>query len=305
MTYTQAPTDLSAIDLFMKGRKILADKRAQEETLKVGTLRGGSVGALVGEQVLGTCHRIALARYKGLQSPVSSETKSVFEAGEVSEINWMEKVSAAWEGKVTGDKDYPLKYQVKGVDVTGRADLIFLDTNDKLVFGCELKNIESYKSAASMMFEGKPKVDNLIQAGHYSLKFGVPWILAYSFNGIVQPPYWAVKQYSLPKGTEVKPFKKEFHLFWEDGHLGYVKETGERVITVVTAQSIDDFYTLILEMDEQKDLYLRHSSLGLQGEPQPWSQCDYCPAKQQCLNYDSHGDYDLWLDELARDWGVV
>lgn len=305
MTYTQPPTDLSAIRLFMEGREKLAAARAELEKEKVGTLRGGSAGALVGEHVLGTCHRIALARFKGLQSPASSETRTIWEAGEVSEINWMEKVAAAWPGKVTGDKDYPLTYEVRGVKVTGRPDLMFLDADGKPVLGCELKNVESYKSATSIMFENKPKVDNLIQAAHYSLKFGVPWILVYSFSGIVSPPFWAVKQFSLPKGTEVKPFKREFKLFWRDGQLGYVKESGEEVMTIITAQSIDDFYALVLDMEQHKDLYLRHSSRTLSGDIQPFDTCAYCPAQSACTSYDEHGDYDLFFDELARDWGIT
>jgi hypothetical protein len=288
----------------MEGRRKLAAERAEQEKEKVGTLRGGSAGALVGEHVLGICHRIALARFKGLQSPIEDSTRSVFEAGETNEVNWTEKLTAAWKGKVTGDKDYPLRYEVRGVPVTGRPDVMLLDVDGQPVLGMELKNVESYKSAASLLYEDKPKTDNLIQAAHYSLKFGVPWVLVYTYNGISQPPYWAVKQYQLPKGAEVKPFKKEFRLFWRDGQLGYVKESGEEVLTIVTAQSIDDFYELVLDVDKHKDLYLRHSSRTLTGEIQPFDQCNYCPAKAACDSYDEHNDYDLWFDELARDWGI-
>lgn len=304
MTYTQAPSPLSAVGLFMEGRRKLAAERAEQEKEKVGTLRGGSAGALVGEHVLGTCHRIALARFKGLQSEASDETRTIWEAGEVSEINWMEKVSAAWSGKVTGDKDYPLKYEVRGVPVTGRPDLMLLDTDGQPVLGVELKNVESIQSATSMVYEGSPKTDNLIQAAHYSLKFGVPWILAYSFSGQGEPPFWSVKKYNIPKGTKIRPFKKEFKLFWRDGRLGYVKESGEEVLTIVTAQSIEDFYNLVLDVEQHKDLYLRHSSRTLTGEIQPFDQCNYCPAKAACDSYDEHNDYDLWFDELARDWGI-
>jgi hypothetical protein len=260
---------------------------------------------LVGEYVLGTCHRIALARFKGLQSEASDETRCIFEAGEVSEINWKEKVSAAWAGTVTGDADYPLKYQIRDVTVTGRPDLMLLDADDNPVLGVELKNIAALQSAASLYFEDSPKVDNLIQAAHYSLKFRVPWILAYSFNGQGEVPFWCMKKYNLPKGTKVKPFKREYKLFWKDGQLGYVKQSGEEVMTIVTAQSIDDFFTLILDMEQHKDLYLRHSSRTLSGDIQPFDTCAFCPAQNACSSYDEHNDYDLFFDELAREWGQM
>jgi len=56
----------------------------------------------------------------------------------------------------------------------------------------------------------------LIQAAHYSLKFNLPWILVYTFSGIGEPPYWAIKKFSIPKKYKIKPFKLEFKLFWRD-----------------------------------------------------------------------------------------
>jgi len=81
----------------------------------------------------------------------------------------------------------------------------------------------------------------LIQAAHYSLKFNLPWILVYTFSGIGEPPYWAIKKFSIPKKYKIKPFKLEFKLFWRDSVLGYTTHTGDEVMTEITAQSIDDY----------------------------------------------------------------
>jgi len=285
----------------MDGRKEANRLHQLGEADKAGTLRAGSSGALVNQHVIGKCHRLSLARYLGLQESHEDHTNTIFESGYANEEVWMSKLALGWHGELTGDSKYPIKWEIDGVTVSGRPDIVLLDDDKKPVFGIELKVVESYKSASSLWYERKPKTDNLIQAAHYSLKFGIPWILVYTFSGIVAPPYWAVRKYSLPKGAEVRPFKMEFPLFWQDGVLGYLYN-GDRIMTEITAQSIDDYYQLVVDMSREKDLYLRHSSLDVHGQSQGWNACDYCSAKDACDSYEQHGDYQQWQDELARDW---
>ena len=152
MSHTQGPTSYSAIKLFMEGRKILSAKKAEAEKDKLGTLRGGSVGALIGSDVLGVCHRIALARYKGLSSPADDGTHCIWEAGEMNEINWTRMLEASWEGTVTGDSAYPLKWELMGKSITGRPDHVLLNPDGTPAFGLEDKNIESIQSEAGLFY---------------------------------------------------------------------------------------------------------------------------------------------------------
>jgi hypothetical protein len=304
VSHTQGPTQYSAIEIFLKGRELAAIEHQKGEAAKLGTLRAGSSGALIGEHVIGKCHRLSLARYLGLSEPHDDHTHTIFESGYANEEVWLSKVRLGWTGKVTGDKDYPISWEMDGKKVTGRPDLVFLDTDDKPQFGVELKVVESIQSATSLYFENKPKTDNLIQAAHYSLKFNLPWTLVYTFSGIGEPPYWAIKKFGIPKGFKLKPFKLEFKLLWKDGQLGYLDKAGNETMTNVTEDSINDYFQLLVDMDREKDLYLRHSSQDFQGKGQGWSSCDYCSAKNACDSYDQHGDFELWKDELERDWST-
>lgn len=302
MSHTQGPTSYSAIKLFLEGRKIASAEKSQQEQTKVGTLRAGNSGALVGEHVIGKCHRLSLARFLGLEEPKEDGTYCIFESGEANEDVWKAKVIKSWPGKVTGDVDYPMAWEIDGVKITGRPDLVFLGTDDKPEFLVELKVIESVQSAASLFYERKPKTDNLLQAAHYSLKFGMPAILVYTFSGKGDIPFWCIKKYNIPKGVKMSPFKMEFTLFWQDGVLGYVDQDGESVMTIITAQSIEDYYKLILDMQREEDLYLRASSLDVHGGQQPWNSCDYCSLNEVCNGYDAHGNFGLWVDEARREW---
>lgn len=302
MNHTQAPSSISFVKLFMKGREIAAEEHVKNEKNKIGTLRGGSSGALVGNMVLGKCARLSLARFKGLQEPHDDHTHTIFESGYANEEVWMSKLRLAWSGEVTGDAAFPLSWQIDGRTVSGRPDIILKDESGVAVAGAELKVVESIQSATSLYFECKPKTDNLIQAAHYSLKFGLPWSLIYTFSGVGSPPYWAIKKFDLPKGTMVRPFKLEFKLFWQDGTLGYLTPDGESVMTIVTEQSINDYFQLVSEMERENDLFLRHPSLDLQGKFQGFNSCDYCSLRDQCDNFERHGNVQLWLDEVAREW---
>lgn len=302
MSHTQEATTYSAIDIFMKGRKIAAEEHQALEVAKQGTLRAGSSGALIGQHVIGKCHRLSLARYLGLQEPHDDHTYTIFESGNANEEVWLSKVQKGWDGTVTGEAAYPISWEIDGKRVTGRPDLVFLDIEGNPQFGVELKVVESIQSATSLYFENKPKTDNLIQAAHYSLKFNLPWILVYTFSGIGQPPFWAIKKFNIPKTFKLQPFKLEFKLFWQDGVLGYQTQQGNIIMTDVTAQSIEDYFQLVVDMDREKDLYLRHSSLDVNLQGQGWRACDYCSAKSACDSYEQHGNFELWTDELTREW---
>ncbi len=304
MSLTIPPTDLSAIQLFNKGTEIQTEAHASQEHLKVGTLRGGSSGALVNGEIYGKCTRASLARYLGYQEPKSPDSYNFFDAGYASEWTWEGKLKESWPGTILLEEEIPISWTVPGTDVkvTGRPDIVLCDrvpvdgypdlTQPKPVLGIELKAILAINSSVGVALENKPKTDHVIQAAHYSWQLGIPWILAYSWNVKGPVPYWAKKRFDV---NEITPGKREFKLGWEEGRLFYTDETGRRVDTVITATAIEDYYRLIVDMAENKTLYRDHGNRDVDGSVLPWAHDRYCKF---CQIANKSRDYDEWLDNV-------
>ena len=137
-------SQILANDLYLKGREVEQEAHAKAEVKKEGTLRGGSSGCLTSSgEVYGTCHRKALARYKGYQSKIDEISYTWFDAGFANEDAWMQKLTAAVsamgpEFTLKAEEECPISWEANGVKVTGRPDIMLFE-NDKPKFGIELK----------------------------------------------------------------------------------------------------------------------------------------------------------------------
>ena len=285
---------VKVVDVFLEGRKLLNEAHAAKEKDKEGTLRGGSSGALVGDDVIGTCHRRSLARMLGFDPPTDESSYDIFDAGFANEALWEEKLVAGWPGEVKFEEEIPIKWEVNGVTVSGRPDAVLMK-DGKPFHGIELKGVFSYNTATSLLYEGDPKTDNLVQAAHYSWQLGVPYSLIYTYSSIAEPPYWAKKQKNLEWNTKIYPFKKEFILDWEGDTLYYTID-GNRHETVITQPSIQDYYELVTNMRDQKDLFTRPSNKDFKGNKLKWDTCKYCPFQSNCDKYEY--EYNAWVDSL-------
>lgn len=296
---------MDIVGLFQSGTKNLEQKRAEAEVSKQGTLRVGSCGALVKGNVLGTCHRIALARLIGLQEPINKAKRAIFDSGEANEYVWVRALQAEGNYQVWHDAAIPdqfkIRWHTEGNLGTGTPDIL-LGIDDQPVIGIELKVVESIQSATSLLVEKKPKVDNLLQAAHYSMRLGIPFVLVYTFNGTGDWPYWAIKKYSIPKGSKVQPFKMQFLVEWKEAGLTWTSEDGEAHTLSIQQSNIEDYYKLLLEMKDQKDLYLRYPSMEADGSNMPFDKCAYCSINDACTEYDAKGEYDLWVDRVRQLW---
>lgn len=309
-------SDLSSIDLFNKAREVNSAEYDEQAKKKLGTLRGGNSGCMVGENVIGTCHRKSLARFLGYDGTIDANTQSIFEQGFGNE--------AIWEGHMakTGyamrcEEQIPIEWTTTtGIKVTGRPDVVLgrevspaiQDPSKDPIklfvpeLGLELKTIAAANSATGLYVEDKPKTDNLVQTAHYSMILGIPFILVYTWNGKVPVPHWAKKKKNyLPDPTmrELLPFKREYKLGWEDGNLYYINAKGFRTNTDITQDGIKEYYDLVADMADKKDLYIRFRSSDFKGRPGPFSMCDYCPWQEACDT--GEHDFDLWLDYVRRD----
>lgn len=299
----------TAISLYMKGREAETAKYNSEEGSKLHTLRGGSAGCHLGKyQVVGKFYN-DVARFMGYSFPHGNSTKDIFDLGYSNESVWEQKFAAA-EIPFTGDSDHPLKYEIDGVNVTGRPDTVVgeyapssigpgFDEVFEPEFGIEHKVIASFKVAGRMLKDPKPKDENFVQACHYSYKFNLPWTIVYSQYSIHQPDWWDKKDLVEMGYTEIPPFKKEFQIGCDAGKF-YWQDTqvGRRVDTAVTAQGIQEYYELILETIERKDLTkVKQSMVDIYGNMMYYDPNAYDEVR---LTTDMSKGWDHWIEDLER-----
>lgn len=315
--------------LLEAGTQALTDKSKAEESLKKGTLRGGTVGLVEpvegGIEVSGTCHRQAMLRFLGIdlkEMEGESTRDLMFAAGRTNEDSWHEVLSASWPGKILREEEVPIKWETKGgTPVTGRPDIVLADLGGKLVRGLELKLVSSLWTARTVL-QGKPKTGHLVQAAHYMWKlseqsgYEVPFELWYTSRVDWHVMGWAQKhfpkqedaasvycEYSTNKDgvSEIKkvlPFTKGFELKFAQGQLQFREEGSKKWIdTIISCDRIEQYYELIEQSVEQKQLGPRPINLDYSGQRENWKQCDFCPLVSTCEQYEDKG-FETWLEQV-------
>lgn len=321
MTINIEHSNLFAPEIYEIGRGVEQREHAEKEAKALGNLRGGSSGCVTPQgEIYGTCHRKSLARLLGHQTKIEPISYQWFDAGFANEDAWERKFRKAMQDMGAGynvkfEEECPVKWENDyGVAVTGRPDLmVFRD--EKPILGLELKVVCAVNSAVNVYCEEKPKINNLIQAAHYSMIHGCPFSLVYSWRSRARVPGWAERHKEKLNLTyektftnaktgksftrreySIDPFVKEFRLGFDNDRVYYVTESGKRVDTPLTAQGIRDYYNLISRMKDEKTLVQRISSLDLAGNQLPYDTCKYCEFSEACNQFEF--DYDAWVDKV-------
>lgn len=309
------------------------DEHAKSEEDKRGTLRGGSAGVMDPDgNAAGTCHRRAHLRSIGIEIEDLPQDKLVmFSGGRANEVvleelleDYLPEDKSKGQRKILKEEEIPTSWETKnGTKVTGRPDIV-LGYVTQGVFrpelGIEAKKSSSLWTARSVLFEGKPKTNHLIQAMHYSWQLGrqhgmdsLPFSLVYVGYDNYAVPDWAgkffpkigeplsqyvsyndnenSKNYGKPKA--VLPFIKSYELTIEEGILHVDGEP-----TVLDTGSLERFYEYVSEMPKTRDLGPMPLTIdALTGEELRYSNCDYCPMQKTCKRTN---DYDEFIDEATR-----
>lgn len=276
MTNTIEVTKESPMAQYQRGTDCEQEIHKEAERNRKPTLRGGSVGCLLDDGTAMGCSPLkALARYLGYQFAIPNKTFKIFDGGFANEHTWESKFKVAGT-QFRCEEDYPLTYNIGEYVVTGRPDIVVGDYHPEFIptYGIELKSVASVGTAKKVFEDFKPKDDNFIQACHYMWKFGIPWVLVYSSTSI-QKDYEFAKWFYDKSGKrvmsihnecgdkrqlfelnkDVAPQDIEFKIGLDDGTFYYLHpETGERVNTLVTTQGIENYYKLVIEMIETKDI---------------------------------------------------
>lgn len=328
-------------ELLKKGHDILNAKHDELEKTKLGTYRGGNSGAKLGNKIYGKCHRITLARTLGYAPDIATDRNIMFAAGVTNEDSWNDVLVAAWDGVVLREEEVPIKWMTTaGTPVTGRPDFVLAERTMtipnpadpspfagdvsvevvKPVLGLELKLVSSFWTMVSVLIGREPKSDHVIQAAHYSWQLGIPFELWYTsrvdwaisgwtekfFRGMDKLMSWVWNEPIIASGAKgpkkVFPFYIGYELEW-DGDLMYYRQVGtaDWFATVVTKESIANYYNFIDEMRTTKTLGPRPESNKITGNAGTYDKCsaEYCPWSKIC---DKHEDnYDNWVKAIARE----
>ena len=276
--------------ILVAGRDALR-KQHDDKSAGNNNYRVGSSGAVCSDgEIRGICPRIALLRRLGIEEPPSLGTQVMWGHGEASEWDW-ERVLTASGAEFDMQRD--ISWDIDGHTVTGHPDVIV--KQDGQEYGIELKGVFSYNTAAMVLLDKRPKNENIVQSLCYSLATGLPWYLVYT-----SPSFWKVPFYDKKK-TELKslpPFYQIFTLEWRDDTAWYKHEDGEWTKTLITKESLRDYYRMLAEMEQTKKLGPRPTAGYVDGTDPKFGNdaCFFCPMKDACDRFDMNGRYDEWLD---------
>lgn len=348
---------MNLTQLIRDGRQKGRDKHKADEIPKLGTLRVGNSGIMSENgDVAGACHRKTMLRSMGVEIDPPDEKKLImFELGYANEDVTMGLLSAALpEGHIIlREADIPIDWlTTNGMRVTGRPDMVVCRTvldqglesgriislpgNPLLtpVLGIELKTVHSIWTAKKVLFEGKPGLSNLAQAGHYMWKLGIPYKLIYKcYSQLGQGMSWvrSGKEYgrtTMPdmfpaqgepgseylsyneKGMplQVDQFEVVYDLeFDQHGRLKYRRESADELnegkwqYSLVSRQDIERYYNHVAELAQKKELGGRPMTVDAHGTRESYNMCNekYCPLGVICDKYESKG-FEKWFSEVKK-----
>lgn len=301
--------------ILQAGREAQRAEHNKHEIDKIGTLRGGSCGILTEEgDVIGGCHRIAHLRQIGIQAPSEPETHNMFAAGHANE-DIIAKELIDGGAKIKRETEIPVQIELEdGTKITGRPDIVVVDSDDTPLFIVEMKCISARGTAVAVHYELKPKTNHLIQLAlymiglgidesvlHYAsrVKWNIPAKMPSSVKKVTSKGWDAVEQYG---GVQIQPFDRIYNVKWaEDDTIEWSTQDGKGMktrSTIISKDNIMAYYRVVNEIQ-------RHHDLGPIPAKDGYLQCDYCPFSEQCERYEETRDYDMWLDEITLHVGVL
>lgn len=169
-------------DLLKAGMQKQVAKANEQEATKLNTLRAGSGGLFLDGQTVGTCTRLATLRSLGINVKEEElEREFMFAGGRANEDIWLASLRESWTGIIKAEEEIPTSWTTKnGMPVTGRPDIVLCNDKGDPELGLELKQVSSVWTGRTVLFEGQPKLDHLIQSAHYSWQLGIPFELWYT-----------------------------------------------------------------------------------------------------------------------------
>ena len=342
-------TSINITERLRKGRQIDREQHKEGEVHKLGTLRAGTGGIMADNgDVAGGCVRKAHLRSLGIEIEEPDDGKLImFQLGYANEdVLYKDLIKTSAPDEVLlREEEIPIEWQTSnGTRVTGRPDVVICSVSEresptairretpakdtvyfyKPEVGLELKSVHSVWVARDVLFGKQPKLTNLIQAGHYMWKLGIPYRLIYKgYSSLGQGMAWSDKMASMfprqgepgsewmeyndrGKPKQVKQFEVVYELELDrHGRIMYREEnaTGERAApwkkSLATTADIERYYEYVSQMESSKQLGPRPLTLDAHGSRLNYTDCSYCPLQETCDKYEDKG-YDTWLKQVRK-----
>lgn len=324
-----------------RGRELAREKHKEGDTKKLGNLRAGNSGIMSHDgDIAGSCHRLAHLRQLGVEVEEPSDSKLImFQMGIANEdVVYADLLhTAAPDEVILREEEIPIEWFTGNkTKVTGRPDMVVCrkipvaetEPNARLVptereglvtpvFGVEIKSVASIWTTREVLFNGEPKLENLVQAAHYSWQVGVPFRLMYKQYSNQVAPSWAQKFFpkqGMPlsehieyndKGDvkNINPYEIVYELQFSDkGILEYRVEASNSkwIKTIVSKSDIENYYEFISKMPVTKDLGGRPLTLSPTGKEKSFDKCGYCALQTVCDKTEKKG-YDKWLHAVRKE----
>jgi len=213
--------------LYNAGIKRLADIHDDKEAGKLGILRAGNTGIVIGSKFAGQCARQTLLRLEGIKyEEIEDNKRLMFDAGLSNEDIWIQSLVSGLAAKGLSDKlvirreeEVPISWTIpSGILVTGRPDIVLGTEGTEGTFspmlGLELKLVSSTWTARDVGVMLEPKLQHLMQAAHYSWQLNVPFQLWYTNRA----------EFSVGSGWEQSTFPKKKDLLTDVLEFGTRKD---------------------------------------------------------------------------------
>ncbi len=326
-----APRPFTITGLLEKGVEQNVLDHARRSIATMGTLRGGSAGAIMGDGTQFGCVRKAALRYHGYDLPIDDRTQILMQFG-LSNEDVLDKFVglSGWpKDRIKREEEIPVDYALgepKPEDleadsrerVTGRPDLVLLDENGAPFWGVEMKLKGTVYGAKNILLSSKVDTAHIIQSLHYMWKHGLSrYSIVYSIpvrfavQGADAEAFKAVGCAELkPDGTPnyAKLGFYETIFEWDaeaDSLSCYTVHSGvERREIPLRIEHISSFYSLVAQVAHRETLGGRPTKKSILPNQWEWDLCQMCPLAEVCDSYES--DIDTWWDfaveKISSEW---
>lgn len=300
------------------------EKSLEAEKSKVGILRAGNTGLLIGDKIIGKCARLTYLRFKGVNVEQPDYSRELmFAGGHSNEDHWIEVLKAADPSlAIRREEEIPIRWTTPSNQlVTGRPDIV-LGRMDGEQFipeqGIELKLVSSLWTARDVGVELSPKMMHLVQAAHYSWQLGIPFELWYTSRTDFAIMGWAQKHFPKPgqagshlleyneKGEvkKILPFIQGYQLTWSPKDQLLIRPVvpGRETpweFTPITKKGIQDYFEFISRMGPDNQIGPRPTNMKADGSAGSFSICSYCPLSSACDSYEGNR-LDEWEEIILK-----
>lgn len=294
------------IKFFKKMTTLAHNKKSEEdsekEAEKIGILRGGSAGALVGEKAYySQCGRLAQARLLGKQNEVSESQRAMFQGGftlenyvqeilDKNEITYLKEKSFIVEwpglGKIGMRPDFDIFLSKEGWDGISTEHYIGGEW-----LGIEVKSLASPFSVIKQQSNKFPFMKHLVQTAAYMTFLARDrWIIVIgrSFN---------TNQVGKKGWMKIDAGLNWYEVQVRGMDLWVLNENDEEMILPFTKQHVIDYYKEVVAANKGKRLMQRPTEKELQVDT--YDRCKYCPMQSACNEFDNKQiDFESWLSRF-------